>query len=105
MDPDSTGFRGGRGALPFHSGKRRDPRHIRVLFENISDSIEGRAAIGVRIVGHAQPERSKLFRFAHGIDELAAKASGEPPCRLTAQAKERVIRVNFRMYPTTIWGG
>src|SRR5216684_4231250 len=72
----STEFRGGRGALPIQSGKRRDPRHIRVLFENISDSIEGRAAIGVRIVGHAQPERSKPFRFAHGIDELAAKASG-----------------------------
>src|SRR5260370_36278667 len=76
MIADSTEFRGGRGALPFQAGKRRDPRHIHVLFENISDPIEGRAAISVRIVGYAQPERGKPFRFAHGVDEVAAKASG-----------------------------
>src|SRR5258707_4884912 len=76
MIADSTEFRVGRGALPIHSGERCDPRHIHVRFENISDSIESGAAISVRIVGHAQPEREKSFRFAHGVDEVAAKASG-----------------------------
>src|SRR6266849_564927 len=63
MIADSTEFRGGRGALAIHSGE-------------ICDPIEGRAAISVRIIGHAQPERRKPFRVAHGVDELAAKASG-----------------------------
>src|SRR5712692_5409524 len=74
MIADSTEFRCGRGALPIHSGERCDPRHIHVFFENISDSIESGPAISVRIVGHAQSERRKPFRFAHGVDEVAAKA-------------------------------
>src|SRR5579863_552754 len=76
MIADSTEFRRGRGALPVHSSERCDPRHIHVRFENISDSIESGAAISVRIVGHAQSERRKPFRFAHAVDKLAAKASG-----------------------------
>jgi hypothetical protein len=49
-DADSTEFRGGRGALPIHSGERCDPRHIQVRFENIGDSIESGAAISVSAV-------------------------------------------------------
>src|ERR1700730_18534906 len=76
MIADSTEFRGGCGALPIHSGKRRDPRHIHVRFQNIGDSIESGVAVSLGIVGHGQPERRKPFRLTHGVDEVAAKASG-----------------------------
>jgi hypothetical protein len=76
--------------------ERRDPRHIHMRFDNISDTIESGAAISVRIVGHDQSERTELFRFALVSSSSKSLCANECPHRIGLGGQEKIPAIQER---------